>query len=145
MKRPFLAGNQRAAKHGFLVNGRRPPEYAAWLSMRRRCDWPKWHDFARYGGRGISVCERWGSFENFYADMGPRPSPSHSLDRINNDGNYEPSNCRWATKVEQAVNRRTTRLVNVDGEMLPLTHAAKRLGITCFFLRQRLNNQMVKK
>jgi hypothetical protein len=76
--------------------------YRSWQSMKTRCNNL---NFRRYGGRGITYCDRWNSFENFLADMGPRP-PGHSLDRINNNGNYEPSNCRWATLSQQAQNRR---------------------------------------
>jgi hypothetical protein len=82
------------------------PEYRSWASMIARCENPKYHHFHRYGGRGIKICDNWrNSFENFLSDMGNRPSLSHTLDRINNDGNYEPANCRWATKLEQRHNQ----------------------------------------
>lgn len=79
--------------------------------MRVRCRNPNHHGYHRYGGRGITICERWESFENFVADMGLRP-PGTTLDRIDNDGNYEPGNCRWATPVEQRANQQKQVLVN---------------------------------
>lgn len=95
-------------RHGHAARNplARSPEYRAWDAMKSRCYNPKARGYAGYGGRGIAVCDRWRySFENFLADMGERPSPEHSLDRIDNDGNYEPGNVRWATRSEQQRNR----------------------------------------
>jgi hypothetical protein len=87
-------------------------EYVIWCAMRQRCNNSRHHAYRHYGGRGIGVCRQWESFEQFLADMGPRP-PGKSIDRINNNGHYEPSNCRWATAKEQTANQRPrTRRVN---------------------------------
>lgn len=94
--------------HGHTRSGERPTEYEIWAGMRQRCLNPKHHAWKHYGGRGIKICERWSEFANFFADMGRRPK-GKSLDRINNDGNYEPDNCRWATRREQAQNTRRTK------------------------------------
>lgn len=87
------------------------PEYKIWKAIRYRCNQPRCKDFAAYGGRGITVCERWQSFENFYADMGSRPSSCHSIDRIDNDAGYKPDNCRWATATEQRLNQRRQKVL----------------------------------
>lgn len=91
--------------HGHARRRRHHQLYAIWASMMQRCLNPKAKSYAAYGGRGIRVCDRWqSSFQSFLDDMGDRPSPAHSIDRIDNDGNYEPSNCRWATGSEQMRN-----------------------------------------
>lgn len=90
---------------GELAKLNEVPGYRSWSMMKQRCNNPNYTHYSYYGGRGIKVCERWNDFRNFYEDMGARPSPQHSLDRIDNDGNYEPDNCRWATKLEQVLNR----------------------------------------
>lgn len=97
-----------AYKHGYTSGGE-TPEYRSWKSMRNRCNNPDSLDAERYSSRGITVCERWNSFENFLADMGERPDET-SLDRIDNDKGYDPSNCKWSTHDEQARNNPHTKL-----------------------------------
>jgi len=92
------------------IVGGQTPEYLAWLAMKARCRNVNNSSYSNYGGRGIRVCDRWcESFEAFLTDVGRKPTPTHSLDRINNDGNYEPGNVRWATRHEQRVNQRPVR------------------------------------
>lgn len=123
-----------ATKHGSA----KTPEYQAWGAMRERCSNPNIESYADYGARGIRVHERWLSFENFLNDMGPRPSPSHSLDRIDNDGNYEPGNCRWATRAEQNRNTRRNRYIETPIGRMTLTDAAAAYGISPEGLRGRI-------
>lgn len=95
------------AIHGEAAEGHRTPEYACWVGMIKRCENPRVQIWPYYGGRGITVCDRWrSSFTAFLSDMGRKPSAHHSIDRINNDGNYGPGNCRWATRSQQRQNQR---------------------------------------
>ena len=114
---------ERARRHG----GTYSHEWHSWVGMRRRCLSPRNQDFPKYGGRGISICAEWGDFTVFLKDMGPRPL-GRSLDRINNDGNYEPGNCRWATPREQARNTRRTRNVTIGPLTLCLAAWAEESG-----------------
>lgn len=100
-------------KHGGAKRSGRAPEYYAWHHMLRRCRDPKSASFANYGGRGIGVCDRWNDFAAFAADMGARPTPAHTIERVNNNAGYGPNNCIWATKDVQAHNRRPRKLRTV--------------------------------
>ena len=113
-------------------------ENAIWREMKQRCSNPKHKKYPQYGGRGIKVCPEWESFERFYADMGPRPSDSHSIDRIDNDGDYELANCRWSTRSEQQRNKRNNRLMTHQGKTQPLSVWAKEIGINQNTLRYRI-------
>lgn len=135
---PCGLANAKGRHHGAYL-----PEYNSWQSMKDRCLNPNMPHFHRYGGRGITVCDRWrDSFANFLADMGRRPTPKHTLDRIDNDGPYSPENCRWATRHEQT--RRGHRvLANIralthDGETMSVAEWAERKGIRPQTLALRL-------
>jgi hypothetical protein len=127
-------------RHGFAASGQVPPEYFTWTGIKQRCFNPKTKGYINYGARGISVCQRWAeSFGAFLADMGPKPGPDYSIERIDNDGHYEPSNCKWAKKKEQARNRRTNRMIEFQGKTQCLIEWAEELGINKNTLRIRLN------
>lgn len=115
-----------------VTHGRsKTPEYALWRNMRQRCQNPSFARYKDYGGRGISVCDRWNqSFEDFIEDVGLRPSPNHSLDRIDNAGNYEPGNCQWATRTMQQSNTRRNWFVQTPHETITVSEYARRFGVT---------------
>lgn len=123
----------RLTTHGMTGS----PEYASWMQMLQRCTNPNDKRWPRYGGRGIAVAPQWRKFEVFYADMGKRP-PGTSLDRINNDGNYEPGNCHWASPVTQSNNTARNRLVTAFGETLTASQWARKTGVKVYTLFQRL-------
>jgi hypothetical protein len=126
---------ESTTKHGLHKH----PLYSTWKGMRNRCNNPNTPRYKDYGGRGIRICERWDKFENFLADMGERPEGC-SLDRIDNDGNYEPSNCRWATQSEQ--NRNYRIAVKVDGK--PIAQVAEETGISysAMYHRHKRNHKI---
>ncbi len=114
-----------------MYNKKNRPEYNNWKAMITRCYNPNADSYPKYGGSGITVCERWrGSFENFFNDMGEKPSPRHSIDRYpNQSGNYEPGNCRWATPLEQSANRRDNQILEYDGKRMNVFEWSRQLGV----------------
>lgn len=109
---------------------KRKPLYGIWEGMRARCHNPKYVNYRLYGARGIYVCDRWRySYENFFHDMSPRPSPQHSIDRIDNDGPYSPENCRWADQKTQTRNKRDTIWVTIEGQKYLAVDLAQQVGI----------------
>lgn len=127
-------------KHGHArLTSPQHPLYDTWLNMNQRCSNPKNPGYPNYGGRGISVCRAWrDSFERFLVDVGERPSKDHSLDRIDNDGHYEPGNVRWATRVRQNRNARSNRILEFNGQAMCVNAWAERLGISTRTLQGRL-------
>jgi hypothetical protein len=119
----------RLFKHGHAAGDKRRNGYGIWSAMKDRCSNPSNQEFNGYGGRGIKVCESWASsFEKFIEDMGPRTSRKHSIDRINNNGNYEPGNCRWATREEQDNNRSNNIMIEYNGNKMTVRQAVKAAG-----------------
>jgi hypothetical protein len=127
----------RNRKHGLCAS----PAYNSWISMKERCSNPLAPNYRHYGGRGIEVCKRWLTFSNFIKDMGARPSVSHSLERINNDGNYEPSNCRWATWKEQNNNRRGNTKIVINGVTKTIGQWAEISGVSIDTIRSRMSRK----
>lgn len=116
------------------------PTYSSWVNMWIRCRYAYTQNYARYGGRGIGICERWKDFRLFLEDMGERPA-GHTLDRIDNDGDYTPENCRWATSREQGLNRSNHRMITWNGQTKPLIVWTRELDLPY----QRTYQAIVKK
>lgn len=128
-------------KHGCASNNRRSPEYMVWGTMIQRCENARNRKYPLYGGRGIRVCDRWRrSFTAFIDDMGKRPSPNHQLDRIDNNGDYCPENCRWATCRQNLQNTRRNRMLTHNGETLILSEWSRRTGLAVDCISWRLRH-----
>lgn len=132
MQKPILEGTAKAfskTKPRELHGMSNSPEYGSYLAMKTRCFYPSQPGFKNYGGRGITVCEKWIlSFTAFYNDVGPKPNKDMWLDRIDNERGYEPGNVRWATRIEQANNTRANRYIVIDGEKKSVTEWARISG-----------------
>ena len=126
---------QKRIQHGLV----RTPVYRAWNNLLRRCESPRNPSYTKYGGRGIAVCPEWHNFRNFFADMGHPPGKGYSIDRINNDGPYAPSNCRWAKIHVQANNTRRNRLITHEGRTQTIAQWARELGMDYDVIRSRLD------
>ena len=131
----------RVKTHG-LSTGEFKPEYTAWANMMRRYYATSCDMFERYGGRGISVCDEWHNVETFIADMGKKPSARHSLDRIDNDGNYEKTNCRWSLPSQQSANRSTTKLFSFNGKTQCIKHWANEWNVSRHVAKKRLEQSV---
>lgn len=116
--------------HGGYIGGKEKPEHYVWRSMLARCNNPNTSGYPYYGGRGIKVCKRWLLYQNFIADMGNRPSSNHSLERINTDADYKPSNCMWATRSQQQKNKTTTKIYTNGLFTGTLVECAEHLGVS---------------
>ena len=125
-------------KHGMNRRGMATPEYKSWFHMRQRCKNPNHKGFKNYGGKGISVCNRWDNFSNFLSDMGTKPTPKHTIDRVDNNGNYEPKNCKWSTNKEQNNNYSRNRIITFNGHSKNLSQWAEFLGVSRNLLYGRI-------
>lgn len=138
---PVNPNSVRAWKHGHAKTPLQyTSEYRSWQAMKARCFDRNNVKFPNYGGRGIEVCIQWLDFKNFISDMGMKPTARHQLERINTNGNYEPSNCRWATRLEQANNTRRNRMLSFAGFTLTMSEWARQLGVSYYALRSRMQN-----
>ena len=128
-----------ARKRGLSLKKAFPGEWNSWRAMHERCSNPKYRRYDLYGGRGIVVCERWESFRQFLQDIGPKPTPKYTIERGNSDADYEPSNCRWATQVEQMRNTSKNRVLTFNGKTQCLSAWAEEMRMPSQVLVHRLN------
>jgi hypothetical protein len=131
--------SERSKTHGHKSNGKRSTTYVAWVNMKRRCSDIHGRDYANYGGRGITVCERWQTFENFLTDMG-EPSAGETLDRIDNSLGYSKDNCRWVSRAVQNLNKRSCVRYELNGKNQTLAEWARETGINRTTLWLRIKN-----
>lgn len=138
------ASAKQMTVHGCAGRGRKSRTYKVWSGMLARCQIKSATGYKNYGGRGISVCERWQSFEKFAADMGDPPSATHTVERIDNNGNYEPGNCRWATRLEQGANKRNNRIVEHGCLSMTVAEWSRHLGISKSTLIEALGKHPIE-
>lgn len=126
------------SRHGHSANGKRSLTHSTWHNMRSRCNNPNSSGYQDYGAKGITVCKRWDVFENFLEDMGERPGKNYSIERIDSNKNYEPVNCRWATRIEQARNRSMCIKLTLNGKCQTVKEWALEVGIKRQTIERRL-------
>lgn len=138
-----MSSEHHCYKHGNAIRGKTTRTYQTWADMVKRCTNPNCNNWTNYGGRGIKVCERWRKFEHFLEDMGDKP-PGTTIDRINNEGDYEKANCRWASMKHNMRNTRRSKFVLVDGVLRNVSELSETLGIHRSTLDKRLKNLSVE-
>ena len=134
---------QRVTHHGATTNNRRTPEWTAWENIRRRCLDPNHPNYKWYGARGVTLTPAWMDFSNFLSDVGPRPGPEYSIDRIDNNGNYTPGNVQWSTHKQQQNNKSSNRYYTYKGLTLNIAAWSELAGVTYQRIYQRLKNNSV--
>lgn len=125
--------------HGATRQGNMPTEYRSWQGMKTRCDNPNQRSYKHYGARGIKVCDRWRDYATFISDMGPKPSPDYTIERMDVNGDYTPTNCCWATRTTQARNKRNNRFVEFRGRKMSMAQLAEETGRSYDSIKDRLN------